>query len=117
MTEQIGEFENKPVKIGFGTHGNYIVHDGVFFDVESKDEMENITIHHAINLIQSRREVVVLYTIGEYTIFKSSTGYFVTDRKWTAPISPIDQFKMDYMEEKDLKKIIHDHKMWKKYKA
>lgn len=56
LPREVGEFENKPVTIGSGRFGPYILHDRKYTSLPKDADPLSITLDEAIELIRERRQ-------------------------------------------------------------
>ena len=56
LPREVGEFENKPVTIGAGRFGPYILHDRKYTSLPKDADPLSITLDEAIELIREKRQ-------------------------------------------------------------
>ncbi|QOI98282.1 MAG: type I DNA topoisomerase [Flammeovirgaceae bacterium] len=55
MPRQMGEFEGKPVVVGIGRFGPYVLHDKKYVSIPKEDDPYTVTYDRCIELIQNKR--------------------------------------------------------------
>ncbi|MCK6618551.1 MAG: type I DNA topoisomerase [Cyclobacteriaceae bacterium] len=55
MPRQMGEFEGKPVMVGIGRFGPYVLHDKKYVSIPKEDDPYTVTYDRCIELIQNKR--------------------------------------------------------------
>jgi DNA topoisomerase I len=123
-TVSLGDYEKKPVRVGKGQHGVYVLYKDSFYSVSGVDDFAGITLEDAIEVIKTKKETdkvkkeekaaSVLYTFGKFQILPGKFGPYVTDGKINVTIPKWDQDKLDTYDEEKCKQVIKNYKDFKK---
>jgi DNA topoisomerase I len=122
-TIDLGEYQKKPVRIGKGEHGSYVLHNEKFYAL-AIDDISSVTLEQAIVAIKSKAEsdkvkkqdkdASALYSFGKFKIFQGKFGPYVSDGKLNVTIPKWDQDKLEYFNEDKCKEVIKNYKAYKK---
>lgn len=89
---EVGQLDDKPVKVGKGQYGTYVLYDDKFYTVEGKEPAE-VTLEVAVAAMEARRrqdqekaQNVVAKVGKRYEIRNGRYGLYVTDGKTNATL-------------------------------
>ena len=123
-TRLLGEYENKPVRVGTSKQGTYLLYNDTFTPVDSLTADE-VTLVQAIPILQARanapaaKTAVLIHKVGKYEVRNGQFGYYITDGSTNAklPKQFTTESQIKTIKEPDAKAIIKSYLDWKKKNA
>ena len=123
-TRLLGEYKNKPVRVGTSKQGTYLLYNDAFTPIDAL-LTEEVTLELAIPFLESRssapaaKGVTIIHKAGKYEVRKGQYGYFITDGITNAklPKQFTTESQMKTIKAADAQNIIKGYLEWKKKAA
>ncbi len=133
VTRLLGDYKQKPVRVGKSEKGTYLIYDDCFYNTEPPASAEEITLTQAIALIEAApakksggsarpgpsKAAEVLHIIGNYEVKKGQYGFYFTDKQVNVSmpknVTTLTQVKK--LKTVDLDKLKVDYLAYKARKA
>jgi len=80
LPREIGEFEDKPMKVAVGRFGPYILHNSTFYSLPKTDDPMEITQERAIEIIENKRHAEqnkTVHDFGEIQVLNGRFGAYI----------------------------------------
>lgn len=128
MPREIGSFEDKPVAVGKGKYGTYVLFEKKYFNIEGDKAPETVSLEEAIAVIEARRVYLsqvaeeraksLVAQIGKkYQIHMGKWGLYVTDGKVSASLpKSISSAEAAQWKAEQCKQTIASYLAWKEKK-
>lgn len=121
-THDVGEYQGKPVGVGKGKFGTFVVWEKQYFNAPAGTEPHQLSSEAAQQLIieglakkATAAAVPPVATVGKYKVYQGEKSLYVTDGKDKASLFPsVTVEQAAAMSEDDFKKIIKKFLDWKK---
>ncbi|GHV44030.1 DNA topoisomerase 1 [Bacteroidia bacterium] len=80
LPREIGDYEEKPMKVAIGRFGPYILHNAAFYSLPKTDDPMEITRKRAIEIIETKREAEknkIIHDFGEIQVLNGRFGAYI----------------------------------------
>ena len=123
-TRLLGEYKNKPVRVGTSKQGTYLLYNDAFTPVESL-LAEEVSLEIALPMLESRsslpaaKGLTIIHKAGKYEVRKGQFGYYITDGVTNAklPKQFTTESQIKTIKAADAQNIIKSYLEWKKKSA
>ena len=121
VTRLLGEYKNKPVRVGTSKQGTYLLYADAFTGVESLSA-DKVTLELAIPMLESSssapaaKGLTIIHKAGKYEVRKGQFGYYLTDGVTNAklPKQFATESQMKTIKAADAQTIIKAYLEWKR---
>jgi DNA topoisomerase-1 len=133
VTRLLGDYKQKPVRVGESEKGTYLIYDDSFYNAEAPASAEEMTLAQAIALIEAApakqsggsarpgpsKAAEVLHIIGNYEVKKGQYGFYFTDKQVNVsmPKNVTTLAQVKKLKTVDLDKLKRDYLAYKARKA
>jgi len=80
LPREVGDYENKPMKIAVGRFGPYILHNSAFYSLPKTDDPMEVTGERAIEIIEAKREAErnkTIHNFGDIQVLNGRFGAYI----------------------------------------
>ncbi|MCL1868007.1 MAG: type I DNA topoisomerase, partial [Paludibacter sp.] len=84
LPREVGNYEDKPMKIAVGRFGPYILHNSVFYSLPKTDDPMEVTKERAIEIIEKKREIErnkIIHNFDEIQVLNGRFGAYIKFNK------------------------------------